>query len=98
MLKFRSNFKSTPIGIGVTSPASTTFTSRRFTTESAEKPLKVKVKSLSHVRLFFIASPWTVPYQDPKSVGFSRQDWSGLLFPSPGDLLDLGLDPGSPAL
>ena len=42
---------------------------------------EVKVKSLSHVRLF--ATPWTVGYQAPPSVGFSRQEyWSGLAFPS----------------
>ena len=57
----------------------------------------VKVKSLSSVRLF--ATPWTVAYQAPPSMGFSRQeDWSGLPFPSPGDLPDLGTEPGSPAL
>ena len=45
--------------------------------------LKVKVKSLSRVRLF--ATPWTVAYQAPSSMGFSRQEcWSGLPFPSPG--------------
>ena len=44
--------------------------------------VKVKVKSLSHVRLF--ATPWTVAYQAPLSMGFSRQEcWSGLPFPSP---------------
>ena len=38
-------------------------------------------------------------YQAPPSVGFSRQEyWSGLLFPSPGDLPDSGIEPGSPAL
>ena len=59
--------------------------------------LKVKVKSLSHVQLF--ATPWTVPLQAPPSKGFSRQEyWSGLPFPSPGDLLDPGIKPGSPAL
>ena len=43
---------------------------------------KVKVKSLSRVRLF--ATPWTVAYQAPTSMGFSRQEyWSGLPFPSP---------------
>ena len=43
---------------------------------------KVKVKLLSHVRLF--ATPWTVAYQAPPSVGFSRQEyWSGLPFPPP---------------
>ena len=43
---------------------------------------KVKVKSLSHVRL--LATPWTAAYQAPPSMGFSRQEhWSGLPFPSP---------------
>ena len=52
---------------------------------------KVKVRSLSHVRLF--ATPWTIAHQAPPSMGFSRQEcWSGLPFPSPGDL------PRSPAL
>ena len=55
---------------------------------------KVKVKSLSHVRLF--ATPWTVAYQASPSMGFSRQEyWSGLPFPSPGDLPDPGIEPGS---
>ena len=57
----------------------------------------MKVKSLSRVRLFAI--PWTVVYQASLSMGFSRQEyWSGLPFPSPGDLLDPGIDPRSPAL
>ena len=44
-------------------------------------------------------TPWTVAHQAPLSVGFSRQeDWSGLPFPSPGDLLDPGIEPVSPAL
>ena len=44
-------------------------------------------------------TPWTVAYQAPPSVGFSRQEyWSGLPFPSPGDLPDPGIEPGSPAL
>ena len=56
-----------------------------------------KVKSLSHVRLF--ATPWTVAYQASLSMGFSRQEyWSGLPFPSPGDLPDPGIEPRSPAL
>ena len=56
-----------------------------------------KVKSLSHVWLF--ATPWTVAYQAPLSMGFSRQEyWVGLPFPSPGDLPDPGIEPGSPAL
>ena len=59
--------------------------------------VKVKVKSLSRVRLF--ATPWTVAYQTPPSMGFSRQEyWSGLPFPSPGDHPGPGIEPGSPAL
>ena len=55
------------------------------------------MKSLSRVRLF--ATPWTVAYQAPPSMGFSRQEcWSGLPFPSPGDLPDPGIEPRSPAL
>ena len=42
---------------------------------------------------------WTVAYQAPLSMGFSRQEcWSGLPFPSPGDLPDPGIEPGSPTL
>ena len=49
----------------------------------------------SRVRLSAI--PWTVAYQVPPSMGFSRQEyWSGLPFPSPGDLPDPGIEPGSP--
>ena len=58
--------------------------------------MKVKVKSLSRVRLFAI--PWTIAYQAPLYTGFSRQEyWSGLPFPSPGDLPDPGINPRSPA-
>ena len=67
----------------------------------------MKVKSLSHVRLF--VTPWTVAHQAPLSMGFSKQGywsglpfpspyWSGLPFPSPGDLPDPGIEAGSPAL
>ena len=53
------------------------------------------VKSLHRVWLF--ATPWTVAYQAPLSMGFSRQQyWSGLPFPSLGDLLDTGIELGSP--
>ena len=59
--------------------------------------LAVKVKSLSRVRLF--ATPWTVAYQASPSMGFSRQEyWSGLPFPSPGDLPNPGIEPRSLAL
>ena len=48
------------------------------------------MKSLSRARLF--ATPWTVAYQAPLSMGFSRQEyWSGLPCPSPGDLPDPGI-------
>ena len=57
----------------------------------------MKVKSLSRVRLF--DTPWTVAYQAPPTMGFSRQEyWSGLPFPSPGDLPNPGIEPGSPTL
>ena len=54
--------------------------------------IKVKVsESLSRARLS--ATPWTVAYQAPPSVGFSRQEyWSGLPFPSPGDLPNPGIE------
>ena len=58
---------------------------------------KVKVKLLSRVRLF--ATLWTIAYQVPPSMGFSRQEyWSGMPFPSPEDLPDPGIEPQSPAL
>ena len=50
---------------------------------------KVKVKSLSHVWL--LATPWTAAYQDPLSMGFSRQEyWSGLPLPSRRIAVTLG--------
>ena len=57
----------------------------------------VKVKLLSCVWLFVI--PWTVAHQAPQSLEFSRQEyWSGLPFPSPGDLPNPGIKPRSPTL
>ena len=57
--------------------------------------VKVKVKSLSWVRLF--ATLWT--HQAPPSMRFSWQEyWSGLPFPSPGDLPDPAIEPRSPTL
>ena len=59
--------------------------------------VKVKVKSLSRVQLF--ETPWTVAYQAPPSMEFSRQEyWSGLPFPSPEHLPNPGAEPRSPAL
>ena len=47
----------------------------------------------SRVQLF--ATSWTVAFQAPLSMGFSRQEyWSGLPYPPPSDLPDPGIDPG----
>ena len=52
-------------------------------------PMRMVVYSLRRVQLF--ATPWTVAYQAPLSMGFPKQEyWSGLPFPSPGDLPDPG--------
>ena len=57
----------------------------------------VFIQSLSHVQLF--VTLWTVAHQAPLSMEFSRQEyWSGVPFPSSGDLPNLGIKPGSPAL
>ena len=59
-------------------------------------PLKVKVKVKSCPTL---CDPWTLAHQAPLSMGFSGQKyWSGLPFPSPGDLPDPGIEPRSPTL
>ena len=55
------------------------------------------MKLLSRVQL--LKTPWTLAWQTPLSMGFSRQEyWSGLPFPSPGDLPNPGIEPRSPAL
>ena len=57
----------------------------------------MKVKLLSCVQLF--ATPWTVAYQSPQSMGFSRQEyWSGLPYPPPRDLPNPGIKLRSPTL
>ena len=62
----------------------------------AKKLLSVKWESFCHVRLFM--TPGTIAHQAPLSREFSRQEyWSGLPFPSPGDLPDLGIKTKSPA-
>ena len=59
--------------------------------------VKVKVKLLSRGQIF--ATPWTVAYEAPPSMGFSRQEyWSGVPLPSPGDLPNPGIESESPAL
>ena len=56
-----------------------------------------EVNSFNRVRLF--ATPWTVAYYAPPSMGFSRQEyWSGVPLPSPEYLPDPGIEPRSPAL
>ena len=66
-------------------------------TEVLRERERERVKSLSCVSLF--ATLWTVAHQTPPSMGFSRQEyWSGLLFPSPGDFSDPGIEVGSPTL
>ena len=72
----------------------------RFFTAPPGKPmppsLKVKVKSLSRV---WLCHPMDGSLPGSGSLGFSRQEyWSGLPFPSPGDLPNPGIEPGSPAL
>ena len=59
-----------------------------WATDTWGHDVKVNVKSLSRVRLF--ATPWAnVAHQAPPSMGFSRQEyWSGLPFPSPGDMIE----------
>ena len=46
-----------------------------------------------------LETPWARAHQAPLCMGFSRQEyWSGLSFPSPGNLPDPGIEPGTPAL
>ena len=59
--------------------------------------LGAHVHSLSRVQFF--VTPWTVAHQSSLSMGFPRQEcWSGLPFPSPGDLPDPGIEPAFSAL
>ena len=61
------------------------------------KTVVVVVYSLN--RVWFFVTPWTVAHQAPLSMGFSRQEyWSGLPFPSPGDISDPRTEPVSPGL
>ena len=57
------------------------------------EPKKIFVQSFGHVRLFAI--PWTITCQVFLSMEFSRQYWSGLSFPTLGDLPDSGIEPKS---
>ena len=63
----------------------------------SKRNYRKKESEVSCVRLF--VTPWTVAYQAPPSMEFSRQEcWTGLLFPSAGDLPDPGIEPRSPTL
>ena len=56
-------------------------------------------QSLHCVQLSVTPTPWTGAHQAPLSMGFPRQEyWSGLAFPSPGDVPDSGIELSSPAL
>ena len=57
----------------------------------------MQVQSLGHVQPS--VTPWSIAYQAPLSMGFSRQEyWSGLPFPPPGDLPDPEIEPVSPIM
>ena len=63
-----------------------------------DESLGQSVCMLSHSVVSNSATPWAAA-QALLSMEFSRKEyWSGLTFPSPGDLSDLGIEPGSPAL
>ena len=61
--------------------------------------IPLKKGKATHPSILDWRIPWTVAHQAPLSMGFYRQQyWSGLLFPSTGDLPSPGIKPGSPAL
>ena len=68
-----------------------------FVKESDSQLMRVFYIAVSKKSLF--VTPWTVVLQAPLSMGLSRQEyWSGLSFPTPGDLSDPGIQSGYPAL
>ena len=94
----RSSRKFSCSLLSIPSPEGTTVTGVAFILFKVFLSLHVWMWiSLSRVRLF--VTPWTVAHQVLLSMGFSRQEyWSGLPFPSAGDLLDPRIKLGSPAL
>ena len=67
------------------------------------KIYKFDVKKLVHIQFevssINIMTPWTVAHQAPPSMEFSKQKyWSGLPFPSPGDIPNQGIEPRTPSL
>ena len=87
-----------PFGNVVCRPAASAGTGRHLPiTTLSGFPGEKTVRSLSGIRLFAI--PGTVAHQAPPFMELSRQaSWSGLPYPSPGDLPGPGIEPGSPAL
>ena len=80
-------------------------TLKGFTTKYTHTFCKLILKSIRHLVVVGLAAksyttlvtPWTTACQAPPPMGFSRQEyWSGLPFPSPGDLPDPGIEPRSP--
>ena len=77
------------------------FEKGQFSFQSQRKamPKNVQVKVKVTQSCPTLCDPWTVAHQVPPSMGFSRQEyWSGLPFPSPGDLPNPGIEPKSPTL
>ena len=79
-------------------PASLALTGRFFTPGPPGKPCDYSESEITQPCLT-LCYPMDYSQQAPASMGFSRQEyWSGLPFPSPGDLPNPGIEPGSPAL
>ena len=90
VLKTRDN--TLPTNFGNKGPYS-----QSYGFSSSHVQMREKCWSHGNVRLF--ATPWTIAHQAPLSMGLSRQEyWSGLPFPSPGDLSNPGIKTRSPAL
>ena len=73
----------------------------QFSFQSQRKAMPKNAQSESEAAqsCLTLCDPWTVAHQAPPFMGFSRQEyWSGLPFPSPGDLPDPGIEPRSPTL
>ena len=90
-------------GVTLFSQLSVWIMQKAFTSMSLYTSVKIPpffcihTQTLSYVQLF--ATPWIIACQAPLPMGFSRQKyWSGLPFPSPGDLSDPGIEPDSPPL
>ena len=75
------------------------WSSRAALLSAARSCVLISLKVLVAQCVWLFATPWTVAYQVPPSMGFSRQEyWRGFPFPSPGDLPNPGIKPGFHAL